>query len=182
MRTGTESFLRLQHSHGVGLPMRRTQRWTSAIDIMLVVVSVASLFFAMLTWINAMQVAKEVVFLATTIALLVSLVLVVNVAVLVIMRLQRRVSDLETRVASSSETTPAESTVRVVTLTNTERRVINRLEENGGEMGQDELRRITGLSKSTLSVTLSALERKALVSREVRGRTKTVRLLESVAR
>ncbi|TFH07421.1 MAG: MarR family transcriptional regulator, partial [Candidatus Thorarchaeota archaeon] len=69
-----------------------------------------------------------------------------------------------------------------VTLTNTERRIINRLEDNGGEMAQDELRRATGLSKSTLSVTLSTLERKSIISRVESGRTKTVVLEQKIAR
>jgi uncharacterized membrane protein len=77
---------------------------------------------------------------------------------------------------------PSPDKVLVVTLTNTERRIINRLEENGGQMAQDELRRATGLSKSTLSVTLSTLERKSLISRAESGRTKIVTLEHNVSR
>jgi len=124
-----------------------------------------------------------VVFLATTIALTISLVLVVNAAILVLLRLQRRITHLERTIASSSSATQAPSEqLIVVTLSNTERRIINRLEENGGEMAQDELRRTTGLSKSTLSVALSALERKSLVVRVAHGKTKIVRLRSSVRR
>ncbi len=86
---------------------------------------------------------------------------------------------------TSPETKTATTTpekVIVVTLTNTERRIINRLEENEGQMTQDELRRATGLSKSTLSVTLSTLERKSLVSRMESGRTKIVVLEQKVTR
>ena len=130
-----------------------------------------------------MPVARDIVFLATTIALVISLVLVLNVAVLVVIRLQRRVSHLEgMMVTSNAQTpTPAEK-VLVVTLSNMERRIINRLEENGGQMTQDELRRATGLSKSTLSVTLSTLERKSLISRTESGRTKIVTLEHDVTR
>ena len=49
-------------------------------------------------------------------------------------------------------------------------------------MAQDELRRATGLSKSTLSVTLAGLERKSLVSRTSSGRTKIVQLDKKVPR
>jgi uncharacterized membrane protein len=125
------------------------------------------------------------VFLAATIALVISLVLVVNVAALVLFRLQQRVSHLEDQVSRKDSTAPdvpAEPEVIVVTLTPIERRVINRLEENGGSLTQDELRRAAGLSKSTLSVTLKALERKSLVSREVSGRTKNVKLERKVPR
>ncbi len=132
-----------------------------------------------------MPIAREVVFLAATIAFVIALVLVVNVAVLVLFRLQQRVSHLENLV-SQREDDPskplAQPEVIVVTLTKIERRVINRLEENGGTLTQDELRRATGLSKSTLSVTLKGLERKSLVSRKEAGRTKTVKLERKVPR
>jgi uncharacterized membrane protein len=150
----------------------------------LVVISVITVVAAILTWIAAMPIAREVVFLATTIALIISLVLVVNVVVLFALRLQRRISHLEGVLAETDSPVEKdrEDQVVVVTLTNRERRVLNRLEENGGRMGQDELRRVTGMSKSTLSVTLSTLERKSLISREVVGRTKLVILDRTVTR
>jgi len=116
--------------------------------------------------------------------LVISLILVLNAAILVVLRLQRRVSQLEDAIATKPEEaeTPSEEQIVVVTLSNTERRIINRLEENGGLMAQDELRRITGLSKSTLSVTLSSLERKSLITRETSGRTKIVYLTHNVTR
>ncbi|MFW9789374.1 MAG: helix-turn-helix transcriptional regulator [Candidatus Thorarchaeota archaeon] len=163
--------------------MSRAGEWRKRIDIILVIVSLVILSVALWTWVSAMPVAKEIVFLATTIALVISLVLVLNVAVLVVIRLQRRVSHLEGMMVSANaqETLPPEK-VLVVTLTNTERRIINRLEENGGQMAQDELRRATGLSKSTLSVTLSTLERKSLISRSESGRTKIVTLERDIAK
>jgi uncharacterized membrane protein len=137
---------------------------------------------ALWIWISAMPVAREIVFLATTIALVISPVLIVNVAILVVIRLQRRVSHLEGLMTGNELKEPTPEKVVVVTLTNTERRIINRLEENDGQMTQDELRRATGLSKSTLSVTLSTLERKSLVSRVESGRTKIVVLEQKVTR
>jgi DNA-binding MarR family transcriptional regulator len=162
--------------------MSRAGDWRKRIDIVLVVISVVILSAALWTWVSAMPIAKEIVFLATTIALVISLVLVLNVAVLVVIRLQRRVSHLEDMMVTSNAQEPALEKVLVVTLTNTERRIINRLEENDGQMAQDELRRATGLSKSTLSVTLSTLERKSLISRTESGRTKIVTLERGVTR
>jgi uncharacterized membrane protein len=131
-----------------------------------------------------MPIAREIVFIATTIALVISLVLVVNVAILALFRMQKRIDRLESVLTESRDPTDSssEEEVLIITLSNVERRIINRLEENGGKMTQDELRRVTGLSKSTLSVTLTALERKTLVSREVSGRTKTVNLEKRVPR
>jgi DNA-binding HxlR family transcriptional regulator len=162
--------------------MPRAREWSKRIDVILVVISVVTLSVAVWTWISAMPVAREIVFLATTIALVISLVLILNVAILVVIRLQRRVSDLEGMMGSTDDRKVSPEKVLVVTLTNTERRIINRLEENGGQMAQDELRRATGLSKSTLSVTLSTLERKSLISRTDSGRTKIVTLEHDVAR
>jgi DNA-binding transcriptional ArsR family regulator len=162
--------------------MSRAREWRKRIDIVLVIISVVILSLALWIWVSAMPVAREIVFLATTIALVISLVLVLNVAVLVVIRLQRRVSHLEGIMTSSNDEVSHPEKVLVVTLTNTERRIINRLEENGGQMAQDELRRATGLSKSTLSVALSTLERKSLISRTESGRTKIVTLEHDVAR
>lgn len=162
--------------------MPRAGEWSKRTDIILVIISVVILSAALWTWVSAMPVAREIVFLATTIALVISLVLVLNVAVLVVIRLQRRVSHLEGMMVPSDATETPPEKVLVVTLTNTERRIINRLEENGGQMAQDELRRATGLSKSTLSVTLSTLERKSLISRTESGRTKIVTLEHDVSR
>lgn len=162
--------------------MPRAGEWRKRIDVILVVISVVTLSAALWTWISAIPVAKEIVFLATSIALVISLVLILNVAILVVIRLQRRVSHLEGMMTTSNTREVSPEKILVVTLTNTERRIINRLEENDGHMAQDDLRRTTGLSKSTLSVTLSTLERKSLISRTQSGRTKIVTLEHDVTR
>jgi uncharacterized membrane protein len=162
--------------------MPRARDWTKRIDILLVILSIVTLSIALWIWMTAMPVARETVFLATTIALVISLVLIVNVSILVVLRLQKRVTHLEELITGNNKPEESQERVIVVTLTNTERRIINRLEENGGEMAQDELRRATGLSKSTLSVTLSTLERKSLVSRIDSGRTKLVKLEQKIPR
>ncbi|MDH4214004.1 MAG: MarR family transcriptional regulator [Candidatus Thorarchaeota archaeon] len=162
--------------------MTRALHSKKGLDLVLVIFSISILSLALWTWISAIPVEKEVVFLATTIALVISLVLMINVSILVILRLQKRVTDLESLVTeASSKEAPTEKVV-VITLTNTERRIINQLEDNGGQMAQDDLRRSTGLSKSTLSVSLTALERKSLVSRIESGRTKMVVLKRTVSR
>ncbi|MFW9845660.1 MAG: helix-turn-helix transcriptional regulator [Candidatus Thorarchaeota archaeon] len=164
--------------------MSRADSFSKRVDVVLVLLSVGILSIALWIWIIALPISRETVILATTIALVISLILVLNAAILVVLRLQRRVSQLEDAIASRPEVveeTPEEQVV-VVTLTNTERRIINRLEDNDGFMAQDELRRVTGLSKSTLSVTLSTLERKSLISRETSGRTKIVHLTRKVTR
>lgn len=149
---------------------------SSYVDVILVAASVLILSVTVWTWINALPIPRETVFLATTIALVISLVLVLNVALLIVLRLQKRMAHLEDMLTTvdSSPHEPEKERVLVVTLSNVERRIVNRLEESGGQMAQDELRKATGLSRSTLSVALSSLERKSLVSRKVSGRTKIV--------
>ncbi len=166
------------------IEMPGTEPPTSRLDLALVIVSAVTLGLAAWVWVEARQIAREVAFFATTIALVIALVLVVNVAVLIIVQLHRRVAQLEVALYDNDRQTetPNDREVVIVTLTPTERRVINRLEENGGQMTQDELRRTTGLSKSTLSVTLGALERKSLITREVSGRTRIVTLVQRVVR
>jgi DNA-binding MarR family transcriptional regulator len=149
---------------------------SSYVDVILVVASVLILSLSVWIWITALPIPRETVYLATTIGLVISLVLIVNVAILVVMRLQRRVTRLEGMLTTSvtdSNQSQSERVV-VVTLSNVERRIMNRLEECGDQMTQDQLRKDVGLSKSTLSVALSSLERKSLVSRKVSGRTKVV--------
>ena len=164
--------------------MSRAYSFGKRIDVALVLLSIIILSAALWLWIIALPISRETVILATTIALVISFILVLNAAILVVLRLQRRVSQLEDAIATRPEVVEplAEEPVVVVTLSNTERRIINRLEENDGFMAQDELRRVTGLSKSTLSVTLSSLERKSLVTRETSGRTKIVHLSRKVSR
>lgn len=162
--------------------MSRTSDWRKRFDILLVFLSVITLSSALWVWITAMPVARETVFLATTIALVISLVLIVNISILIVLRLQKRVTHLEELVSGNTTNEAPQDKIVVVTLTNTERRIINRLEDNGGEMGQDELRRATGFSKSTLSITLTTLERKSIVRRVDSGRTKRVILEQKVKR
>ncbi len=156
------------------------------IDIILIIISVLVLFVSVWTWIVSSSIAREVVFLATTVSLVISLILIINVIVMVILRMQRRIADLEVRLsennAQSKPNASAHDQIMIVTLNNTERRIINTLKENGGQMTQEELRRLTGLSKSTLSVTLSTLERKSIISRSVTGRTKLIVLIQDVIR
>ncbi len=164
--------------------MSRLGNWSSHTDVALVVVAIVVLLGSTWVWLAALPIPRETIFLATTIALIISVILVINVAVLVVLRLQRRVAHLEEIMKSDSEIEPIPrpETAVVVTLSNTERRIINQLEAAGGTMTQNELRRLTGLSKSTLSVNLSGLERKTLISRKTEGRTKTVHLMRKVER
>ncbi len=159
----------------------RTPSFTRT-DLLIIILSVAILVGSIWVWSAASSISREVVFFATTIALIIALVLTVNITILVLVRLQHRISSLEATLVKSGDDDDDSGRVIVVTLTNTERRILNRLEENDGVLPQDELRRVTGLSKSTLSVALSALERKSLIHRENYGKTKLVTLESSVRR
>jgi uncharacterized membrane protein len=151
-------------------------------DLALVVLAVIVLAIAAWTWLSVSPVAQQVVLFAITSAVVASVVLTVSALFLLVLRLRSRVARLERYVTqpSTASTSPRLSIAQVITLTNVERRIINRLEESPDGLTQDDLRRTTGLSKSTLSVALTDLERKSLIARQELGRTKIVRLVREV--
>lgn len=162
------------------MPSRRD---TSIIfDLALVLLAIVVLAIAAWTWLAVFPIAQQVVLLAITSAVIASLALMVSALFLLVLRLRSRVARLEQYVAQPADSPGSArlSIAEVVTLTNVERRVINRLEERPDGLTQEELRRTTGLSKSTLSVALADLERKSLVVRQELGRTKVVRLIREV--
>lgn len=152
------------------------------VDFALVVLAVIVLAIAAWTWLAVFPVAQQVVLVAMTSAVVASLVLVVSALFLLVLRLRSRVARLEQYVAQPAGSSGATrlSIAEVVTLSNVERRIINCLEDSPEGLAQDELRRTTGLSKSTLSVALTDLERKSLIARQDLGRTKVVRLIREV--
>ncbi|MEM4445956.1 MAG: MarR family transcriptional regulator [Nitrososphaerota archaeon] len=65
-------------------------------------------------------------------------------------------------------------------LSDAEREVLKLLSASGGVMSQKEIEKSTGFSKAKVSVTLKSLEKKGLVEKEAKGRTKIVRLTSKV--
>ena len=94
-------------------------------------------------------------------------------------RLKARVERLEFVIDPESQS-HQEPQVRLVTLSNTERRVLNQLRSLNSPLTQRELQDRTGLSKATLSVALSSLETKGIVRRNQVGRTNVVSLIRDV--
>jgi uncharacterized membrane protein len=152
------------------------------VDLTLVVLAVVVLAVSAWTWLSVSPVAQQIVLVAITSAVVASVVLMVSALFLLVLRLRSRVARLEQYVAqpSTPSASPRLSIAEVITLTNVERRIINRLEESPEGLTQEDLRRTTGLSKSTLSVALTDLERKSLIVRQELGRTKMVRLIREV--
>ncbi|MEM2141815.1 MAG: MarR family transcriptional regulator [Candidatus Thorarchaeota archaeon] len=153
-------------------------------DVLLVLLSLVMMFAALWMWFMSRSIGLEVVLLATTAALVISLLAVLATLALLILRLQEKIVDLELRVMNSLEPSKDSATEQVilVALNNVERRILNCLEEHGARMTQDDIRRAVGVSKSTLSTALSSLERKQIIEREIDGRKKTVILRRSVVR
>ncbi|MFX1561855.1 MAG: helix-turn-helix transcriptional regulator [Promethearchaeota archaeon] len=164
------------------MPSKRDIRLLT--DILLFMLAIIVLGIAGWTWIVVVPVAHEIVFIAITFALIASLILMLSAVVLVVLSLRSRVKRLE-HLVDQTATSPepvSQAPVQVVTLSNVERRILNRLEEEGGALTQEKLRRVTGLSKSTLSVALGDLERKSLITRKDYGRTKIVNLVRKIRR
>lgn len=152
------------------------------VDLALVFLAVVVLTVSAWTWLVVFPIAQQVVLVAISSAVVASLVLMVSALSLLVLRLRSRVARLEQYVAQSTSSSGATrlSIAEVVTLSNVERRIVNCLEQSPEGLAQDELRRTTGLSKSTLSVALTDLERKSLVARQDLGRTKVVKLIREI--
>ncbi|MEM2360255.1 MAG: MarR family transcriptional regulator [Candidatus Jordarchaeales archaeon] len=65
-------------------------------------------------------------------------------------------------------------------LSDAEREVLRLLSDSGGVMSQKEIEKSTGYSKAKVSITVNSLEKKGLVEKEARGRTKIVKLTSKV--
>jgi uncharacterized membrane protein len=70
--------------------------------------------------------------------------------------------------------------VKVVSLNNWEKRIINLLKKNDGELTQVELRRLTGLSRSNLSKHLNLLDEKEIIQKTPHKRTNKVFLIKNI--
>ncbi len=70
----------------------------------------------------------------------------------------------------------------ILLLTDSEKEILKLLSTSkGGTMTQKEIQKATGYSKAKVSVTISLLEKKGLVEKEVKGRTKIVKLKKKIA-
>ncbi len=154
------------------------------IDLFFVGLALVILVLVGWTWITVFPLAQQFVLFVIGVTLVVSVLFLIGALLLVVVRLRARIVHLEDIMSQqrNDNALTSRTSVQVITLSNVERRILNRLEEEGGSVVQDQLRRITGLSKSTLSVTLTNLERKALIRRRNFGRTKLIELIQKVRR
>ncbi|MFX0068933.1 MAG: helix-turn-helix transcriptional regulator [Candidatus Hodarchaeota archaeon] len=150
-----------------------------SVDIILIIVSFVLLGVAILLWYSATVAGQNIMILITSITILLSVILIFDATLLIMNRLKARVERLEIVVDPELQS-QQEPQVRLVTLSNSERRVLNQLRSLDGPLTQRELQDHTGLSKATLSVALSSLEMKGIVQRDQVGRTNVVSLIRDV--
>ncbi|MFX0097112.1 MAG: helix-turn-helix transcriptional regulator [Candidatus Hodarchaeota archaeon] len=149
------------------------------VDIILIIVSFVLLGAAILLWYSSIMAGQNIMVLITSITMLLSVILIFDAIMLIMNRLKARVERLEIVVDPDLQS-QQEPQVRLVTLSNSERRVLNQLRSLNSPLTQRELQDQTGLSKATLSVALSSLEMKGIVQRDQVGRTNVVSLIRDV--
>ncbi|MBD3226853.1 MAG: winged helix-turn-helix transcriptional regulator [Candidatus Lokiarchaeota archaeon] len=102
---------------------------------------------------------------------------------ILIFDLQKRIEKLELiskikKLENGSEIKELE--IKVVSLNNWEKRIINYLKKNDGELTQVELRHLTGLSRSNLSKHLSLLDEKKIIKKKPYKRTNKIFLIKNI--
>lgn len=162
-----------------GADLMSVRRKGLSVDIILIIVSFVLLGVAILLWYSATVAGQNIMILITSITILLSVILIFDATLLIMNRLKARVERLEIVVDPELQS-QQEPQVRLVTLSNSERRVLNQLRSLDGPLTQRELQDHTGLSKATLSVALSSLEMKGIVQRDQVGRTNVVSLIRDV--
>ena len=70
--------------------------------------------------------------------------------------------------------------IKIVSLSNWEKRIINLLKEKGGELTQTELKSLTGLSRSNMSKNINSLQQKNIIRKEPFKRTNRIILIKNI--
>ncbi len=130
-----------------------------------------------------LSLANQALMIWSIILFFVSILLIVNLILVLIFDIQKRLEKLELiykikEIESGSPLTQID--IKIVSLNNWEKRIINNLKENGGELTQTELKELTGLSRSNLSNLLKSLEQKNIIQKKPFERTNKIILVKTV--
>jgi DNA-binding transcriptional ArsR family regulator len=122
-------------------------------------------------------------FLAITIFFFIYILIIVNLLLFGLFDIQKRLEKLELiyKIKEIEGDFPIKSIdIKIVSLNNWEKRIINHLKEKSGELTQVEIGDLTGLSRSNLSNIISSLEKKNIIKKEPFQRTNKIILLKNV--
>jgi DNA-binding transcriptional ArsR family regulator len=113
----------------------------------------------------------------------ISILIIVNLLLFGLFDIQKRLEKLELiyKIKEIEGDFPIKSIdIKIVSLNNWEKRIINHLKEKSGELTQVEIGDLTGLSRSNLSNIISSLEKKNIIKKEPFQRTNKIILLKNV--
>jgi len=119
----------------------------------------------------------SIIFFFFTVLLMFSLIIIF------LFDVQKRIEKLELiyRIKDIEGDSPLKNIdIKIVSLSNWEKRIINLLKEKGGELTQSELKSQTGLSRSNMSKNINSLQQKNIIRKEPFKRTNRIILIKNI--
>ncbi|MFX1295819.1 MAG: helix-turn-helix transcriptional regulator [Promethearchaeota archaeon] len=149
--------------------------------ILFMILSIILFFFAITIW--WLSLANQALMIWSIILFFISILLMFNVVIIFIFDIQKRIEKLELiyKIRELQNDSPLKGIdIKIVSLNNWEKRIINNLKENDGELTQTEIKNLTSLSRSNLSKHISSLEKKQIIRKEPFKRTNKIILLKNI--
>ncbi len=152
----------------------------TGIPIIFIFMGIIIFLIAITIW--WLSLANPDLLLLSILLIFISILLIVTSIISFIFNLSRRLEKLELiyRIKEIESDTPFKNLdIKIVSLNNWEKRIINALKENQGELTQAELKNLTGLSRSNLSKHVRSLEMKKIIHKEPHQKTNKIILLKN---
>lgn len=153
----------------------------STFHLLFIFLAIILFFFAVTMW--WLSLANPSLQIWSIILFFVSILLILNLILFSIFDLQKRIEKLELiyKIKEIEGDSPIkELDIKIISLNNWEKRIINHLKDHGGELTQTEIKNLTGLSRSNLSNHINSLVRKQIIGKEPFQRTNKIILLRNV--
>ncbi len=138
-------------------------------------------FFAITIW--WLSLANEDLMIWSILLFFISFTLMFTLIIFMMLNLQNRIEKIELiyKVKNLESDSPIKDLdIKIVSLNNWEKRIINLLKKNDYELTQTELKEITGLSRSNMSKHLNSLEKLQIIKKEPYKRTNKIFLLKNL--
>ncbi|NHI92380.1 MAG: winged helix-turn-helix transcriptional regulator [Candidatus Lokiarchaeota archaeon] len=138
-------------------------------------------FFAITIW--WLSLANQELMIWSIILFFVSFILMFNAIFYIIFDLQKRLEKIELiyKIKNiENENLVKDLDIKIVSLNNWEKRIINLLKKSDNELTQTELKELTGLSRSNISNYINSLEQLKIIRKEPYKRTNKIILLKNI--
>ncbi len=153
----------------------------NTLQLGLIFAAIILFFFAITLW--WLSLANPALEIWSIILFFLSIVLIINLIIFTLFDLQKRIEKLELvyKIKALEGTSAGqELDIKIVSLSNWEKRIINHLQDNDGELTQTQIRNLTGLSRSNVSNHLKSLESKNIIRKEPYQRTNKIILIKNI--